>query len=227
MTFRVLITSLIVVLCAASASAQSDKPKKPRRQFVTVSTAWLNTQPLHFLEHPLEDLVGREVATAQFQNYDYHTRDEQILIDVVEFKRKGRGAALTVYPFGLSVGPALALRASVEDLPTVQIAFSGTGAPPDYSLTGAHAYDFGAAIYVADHSPGWGLGSHAFVGGGLGRIRSELSDGNRLFAEGGGGLTSGPLGVDLLIKFGWNRLDGPVEHRFLTVPITVRGTLTF
>ena len=61
----------------------------------------------------------------------------------------------------------------------------------------------------------------------MGRIRSDLGDGSRLFAEGGGGLTSGPFGVDLAIKFGWNRLTTPTEHHFMTVPITLRGTLTF
>jgi hypothetical protein len=227
MILRAIIAPLILAVCATGASAQTYTPKKPRRQFITISTEWLNTQPLHFQEHPLQDLVGREVATAQFQNYDYHTRDEQILIDVLEFTRKGRGASVTVYPLGLSVGPALALRASAEDLPVIRVAFAGPGAPADYSLTGGRAYDFGAAIYVADHSPGWGLGSHAFVGGGVGRIRSDSSDGTRVFAEGGGGLASGPFGVDLSVKFGWNRLSSPVDHQFFTVPITLRGTLTF
>ncbi len=227
MSARILLASFVLILFASRAPAQVYSAKKPRRQFVTIGTEWLTTQPLHFLEHPLQDLVGREVAEAQFQNYDYHTRDEQILIDVLEFTRRGRGASVTVYPFGLRVGPALALRASVEDLPVIRVAFSGNGAPPPYALTGAHAYDAGAAIYVADHAPGWGLGSHAFVGGGVGRIRSDLSDGNRIFGEAGGGLTSGPIGVDLSLKFGWNRLTSPVEHRFFTVPITLRGTLTF
>ena len=227
MTARILFTSVILSFIAASASAQMYAAKKPRRQFITIGTEWLRTQPLHFLEHPLQDLVGRDVAEAQFEAYDYRTRDEQILIDVLDFTHKGRGASVTVYPLGLSTGPALGLRASVEDLPLIRIAFSGAGAPPDYALTGAHAYDFGAALYVADHAPGWGLGSHAFVGGGVGRIRSDLSDGSRVFAEGGGGLTSGPVGVDLSVKFGWNRLMSPVEHRFFTVPITLRGTLTF
>jgi hypothetical protein len=217
----------ILAFSATSASAQVYEPKKPRRQFVTIATEWLWTQPLHFLEHPLQDLVGREVASSQFEAHDYHTRDDQILIDVLDFTHKGRGASVTVYPLGLSTGPALGLRASAEDLPAIRIAFSGAGAPPDYVFTGAHAYDFGAALFVADHAPGWGLGSHAFVGGGVGRIRSDLSDGHRVFAEGGGGLTSGPVGVDLSVKFGWNRLTTPVEHRFFTVPITLRGTLTF
>src|SRR6476619_5855093 len=137
----------ILALFAASTSAQGYEPKKPRRQFVTIGTEWLRTQPLHFLEHPLQDLVGREVAVSQFGPNDYHTRDEQILIDVLDFTHKGRGASVTVYPLGLSTGPALGLRASVEDLPVIRIAFNGTGAPPNYALTGAHAYDFGAALY--------------------------------------------------------------------------------
>jgi hypothetical protein len=65
------------------------------------------------------------------------------------------------------------------------------------------------------------------VTGGAGRIRSDLSDGRRYFAEAGGGVNSGPLGVELSVKFAWNRLTAPVEHRFFTVPVTLRGTLSF
>lgn len=226
---RFVITSALLAAIgyAAAAEAQTYAPRKPRRQFVTVSTDWLNTQPLHFLEHPLEDLVGRAVATAQFQSYEYRTRDEAIQIDVQEFSRHGRGAGITVYPLGISAGPAFALRLSREDLPTIRIGFAGTGAPPNYTLQSARAYDLGASLFIADHSPGWGLGSHAFVGGGVGRINSELSDGNRYFAEGGGGLSSGPLGIELAVKFAWNHLNEPIDHYFLTVPITIRATLTF
>lgn len=229
MLYRFVFTAATVTTLwsTASADAQTYAPRKPRRQFVSISTDWLHTQPLHFLEYPLQDLVGRPVAAAQFQEYEYRTRDEAIQIDVLEFNRSGRGAGITVYPLGLSVGPALGLRVSREDLPTIRIAFNGSGAPPNYTLQNARAYDFGASLFVADHSPGWGLGSHAFVGGGIGRIRSELSDGNRYFAEGGGGVSSGPLGVELAVKFAWNHLHEPVDHHFLTVPITLRATLTF
>jgi hypothetical protein len=224
----VLIAAAVAALWPpASADAQTYTPRKPRRQFVSISTDWLHTQPLHFLEYPLQDLVGRPVAAAQFQDYEYRTRDEAIQIDVLEFDRSGRGAGITVYPLGIAVGPALGLRVSREELPTIRIAFTGTGAPPNYTLQSARAYDFGASLFVADHSPGWGLGSHAFVGGGIGRIRSELSDGNRFFAEGGGGVSSGPLGVELAVKFAWNHLNEPVDHHFFTVPITLRATLTF
>jgi hypothetical protein len=225
--FGIFISAIALLAGAWPASAQVYSAQKPRRQFITVSYDWLYTQPLHFIEHPVEDLVGKEVAAAQFAAYDYQTRDGSILIDVLEFKRRGNGAGITVYPFGLSVGAALALRGSLEDLPDIRIAFVGAGAPPTYVLTGARAYDVSAAIFVADRSSGWGLGSHAFVGGGIGRIKSDTNDGDRIFAEGGGGLNSGPIGVELSIKFAWNHLAEPVDHHFITVPITLRGTVSF
>lgn len=235
---------VVLLLCAASADAQSlpaeagrygsapvqsgtYQVKKARRQFITISYDWLYTQPLHFAEHPLADLVGRPVSPAQFEVYDYRTSDGEILIDVLEFTRRTHGAGVTVYPFGASVGATLALRASFEDLPDIRIGFAGPGAPAEYALVGARAYDIAAHVYVADHAPGWGLGSHAFVGGGVGRIKSDLGDGGRYFAEGGGGLSSGPLGIELVVKVAWNRLDDPVEHRFLTIPVTLRGTVSF
>lgn len=223
----VFVSALALLAGATSASAQTYSAQKPRRQFITVSYDWLYTQPLHFIEHPVQDLVGKEVAAAQFEAFDYQTRDGSILIDVLEFKRRGHGAGITVYPFGLNVGAALAIRGSVEELPDIRIAFSGAGAPPAYAFTAARAYDVSAAIFMADRSSGWGLGSHAFVGGGIGRIRSDSHDGDRVFAEGGGGLNSGPIGVELSIKFAWNRLSDPVDHHFMTVPITLRGTVSF
>ena len=225
--FRAVLTALAILAFAAAASAQDYTVEKPRRQFLTVSLDWLNTEPLHFASHPLEDLVGREVAAAQGEAYDYRTRDEQIQIDVVQFRKRNRAASVAVYPFGLSSGTTLGVRASIEQVPTIQIDFAGSGAPPSYALTGARAVDVGAGLYVADRSPGWGLGSQAFLIGGVGRLRSDQGEGTRLFAEGGGGLSVGPLGVQIAVKFAWNRLTEPVAHRFLTIPVTLRGTLSF
>jgi hypothetical protein len=219
--------ALLVTLVVPAAAQTYTPTGTARRHFVSVSYDWLYTQPLHFADHPLEDLVGREVAAAQREVYDYRTRDGAVLIDVLEFSRRSQGAGVTVYPFGSSVGATLAIRGSFEGLPDIRIAFQGEGAPADYALTGARAYDVGAGVHVADRSAGWGLGSQAFVIAGVGRIRSDLGDGSRYFAEGGGGLTSGPLGVELAVKFAWNSLDQPVEHQFLTVPITLRATVTF
>jgi hypothetical protein len=217
----------IAILTPLPALAQPYKEARPRRQFITITVDWLNTQPLHFLEHPLQDLVGTEVASAQFKPYEYETRDGLTHIDVLEFSRRGRGGGITVYPLGISVGTTLGIRASVESLPNIRVAFDGPGALDNYTFTDAHAYDVGVGLFVADRSRGWGLGSRAFVLAGGGRIRSSLSDGTRVFAEGGGGLSSGPFGVELSVKFAWNRLDEPVAHRFLTIPIALRGTLSF
>jgi hypothetical protein len=224
---RSLLVTLVALACAVPASAQTYSAAKPRRQFVSVSLDWMNTEPLHFASHPLEDLVGRPVASTQQEQFEYHTRDEEIRIDVLEFRKRNRGFSAAVYPFGLSVGTTLGIRGSIEQLPVIRIDFEGTGAPPDYALTDATAYDIGAGLFVADRSSGWGLGSMAFVIGGVGRIRAEERNGTRTFAEGGGGLTVGPFGVQLAVKFAWNRLDDPVTHTFLTVPITVRGTVSF
>jgi hypothetical protein len=219
---------MLVCLCAAaSAHAQTYSAPRARRHFVTLSYDVLYTQPLHFDSHPLEDLVGRDVASTQFEQFEYRTRDEAIAIDVVEFSRRSRGAGATVFPLGMNVGPALAVRASFENLPIVRVEFEGDGAPAAYAFTGGRAYDLGIGVYLADRSPGWGLGSHAFVVGGLGRVRGEQRDGDRFFAEGGGGLSAGPIGVELSVKFAWNRFTEPVEHQFMTVPITIRGTVTF
>ncbi len=214
------------LLAPASAEAQYSA-QKARRHFVTATYDFLYNQPLHFDDHPLEDLVGRDIAAAQFEGFDYRTRDEAILIDVLEFRRRTRGVGLTVYPLGMSVGPALALRGSIENLPLVRVAFQGDGAPPEFNFSGGKSYDFGVGVYVSDRSAGWGLGSHAFVLGGLGRIRGDQRDGKRYFAEGGGGLSSGPIGVELSVKFAWNHFTEPVKHQFLTIPVTIRGTLTF
>lgn len=218
---------LAVLSVATSTAAQSYERRQARRHFVTVSYDWPYTQPLHFADHPLSDLTGKDVASAQGEAYDYRTRDGSTLIDVVEFSRRAKGAGVSLYPLGMSSGPALTLRGSYEHLPRIQVAFDGPAAVARYELLDARAYDAAVGVTVADRSPGWGLGSHAFVLGGIGRITSSLGDGRRYFAEGGGGLGVGPFGVELGVKFAWNTLSEPVDHQFLTVPITLRGTVTF
>ncbi|MGH9373649.1 MAG: hypothetical protein ACRD15_19185 [Vicinamibacterales bacterium] len=224
---RTCFLALIMICLASSASAQTYAADKPRRHFITISSDWLYTHPLHFAEHPLADLVGAEVSRAQLEQYEYQTRDGGTLIDVVEFGRRQRGAAVSLYPLGMSSGPALTLRGSYEHLPRIQIAFDGPAPVGRYELTDGRTYDAAIGVTMADRSPGWGLGSHAFVVGGVGRIRSGLGDGRRYFAEGGGGLGVGPFGVELAVKFAWNKLAEPVDHQFLTIPVTLRGTLTF
>jgi hypothetical protein len=224
---RTCFLALLFITMAAAASAQTYTSKKARPHFITISTDWVYTQPLHFASHPLEDLVGKQVATAQFEAFEYQTRDGSTRIDVIEFSRRQRGIAVSLYPLGMSSGATLMLRGSYEAIPRIEIAFDGPSPIRHYALANGHAFDGAIGIMVADRSAGWGLGSHAFVVGGIGRISSDLGDGRRTFAEGGGGLDVGPFGVELAVKFAWNKLSAPVDHRFLTVPITLRGTLTF
>jgi hypothetical protein len=40
-------------------------------------------------------------------------------------------------------------------------------------------------------------------------------------------MNSGPIGVELSIKFAVNQLDDPVTHRFVTIPIALRATVSF
>ena len=218
---------VLLLFASATPALAQNQSQQARRQFVTVSYDWHYTQPLHFAEHPLEDLLDTEVASTESDLYEYRTRNEATLIDVIEFSRRQHGVSVTLYPLGASTGATLALRGSVEPLPNIRLAFVGPAPVASYTLLDAKALDVSAGVFVADRSPGWGLGSHAFVLAGIGKITSDLSEGGRYFAEGGGGLSVGPFGADLSVKFAWNRLDDPVEHRFLTVPITLRGSVSF
>jgi hypothetical protein len=221
---------VVLTLCvsAPQLSAQTYEPSKPRRHFVSFSLDWIYTEPLHFAEHPLSDLLGRDVASTQQQEFEYRTRDDLTLINVIEFSRRQQAVGVSLFPLGMNTGPALMLRGTYLPLPRIQLEFTGPAPFSRYELTDADALDLGAGVIVADRSPGWGLGSYAFVIGGIGKISSEqLGDGGRYFGEGGGGLSVGPLGVELGVKFAWNSLDQPVPHKFLTIPISLRGTLTF
>ena len=225
--WRILTLAMVATtLGSVAAEAQTYTPPQARRQFISVAYNWLYTWPQRLADHPLEDLLGTPVDDAD-PPHDYRTRDGSTFIDLLEFTRRGQGASVTVYPIGMSVGPTLGVRGSVENLPDIRFAFDGPGALDSYALTNAIAYDVGAGVYVADRAPGWGLGSYAFILGGVGKITSDLGSGQRYFAEGGGGIQSGPLGFEISVKFGWNQLNEPVEHSFYTLPINLRATVSF
>src|SRR5687768_6849684 len=222
----------LLFACATDASAQSSfrqfKPKV-RKQWFSVSAAWLHNMPLHLKEAPLEQLVGRELGTSQRKEWDYESRGDGGIttVDVVEYRRRARGLGLAVYPFGSSTGPALMLKGSYETIPVLRATISGPAAVNSYNLTDGSAWDAGVGVIVADRAPGWGLGSHAYIVGGVGRIDTNLGAGTRVFGEGGGGLSVGPIGVELGVKFALNKLKDPIEHKFYTVPVTLRATFGF
>ncbi len=232
---KILVCLLGMALLAAGASdalAQSTfrqfKPKA-RKQWFAVSAAWLNSMPLHLKEAPLEQLVGRELGTSQRTSWEYESRGDGGLtqVDVLEYRKRQRGLGLAVYPFGSSTGASLMIKGSYETLPVFRATFSGPSNVSDYELNDGKAWDAGIGVIVADRSPGWGLGSHAYVVGGAGRIDTNLGGGSRIFGEGGGGLSIGPVGVELGVKFAYNKLKQPVEHGFYTVPVTLRATFGF
>jgi hypothetical protein len=146
---------------------------------------------------------------------------------VLEYGKRATAIGATVYPFGSSVGATLAVRGSIETVPDIRLAFTGPAPSPIYELTNGRATDIGIGLDMSDRAPGWGLGAHAFILGGVGRIQTDQLNGSRYFGEGGGGVTSGPFGVDLTVKFTVNRFTTPVPHRIYMVPVTVRATLTF
>lgn len=226
-----LVGTAALFLSLADASAQTSRQFKPkaRKQWFAVSTTWLNSMPLHLKSAPLEQLVGRELSTAQRKDWDYESRGDGGIttVDVLEYRRRARGFGLAVYPFGSSSGATLMLKGAYEPLPVFRAVIAGPSDVSSYALTDGTAWDAGVGIIVADRAPGWGLGSHAYVVGGVGRIDTNLGNGTRVFGEGGGGLSVGPIGVELGVKFAYNKLAEPVEHGFYTVPITLRATIGF
>ena len=211
----------------AQAQSQPYQEKKARRHFISVSFEKHFVQPQGFAKHPLEELLGQPVDEVRLETFQYRTRDGQTLVNVLEYGKDATAIGATVYPFGSSVGAALAIRGSIETLPTIRVAFSGPAPVPAYVLTNGRAMDLGFGIDMSDRAPGWGLGAHAFVLGGFGRVNTDQLDGRRYFIEGGGGVMSGPLGLDIAFKYAINRFTTPVTHSVHMLPISVRGTLTF
>jgi hypothetical protein len=227
-TFRRLtFAALVTMLLQPDVARAQNEPDQARRQWIMVSYNWMYNWPAQFDNYPLEDLVGQKVEQAE-PPYDYSSDDRSTFIDVVEYKRRGIGVTGTVFPFGMRSGATFGVRGSIENLPDVRLQFDGPGRPFDtYTFTNGVAYDVGAGIWVGDRAPGWELGAYAFIAGGVGRLTSDLGDGSRYFAESGGGMQTGPIGLEVSLKLGWNRLTEPIEHRFLSMPLSIRATVGF
>jgi hypothetical protein len=221
-----------VWMVAALVAAENPRPQtynvpKPRPRFISVSFEKQYVQPSSFDKHPLAELLGQQVDEVHLENFQYRTHDQQTHVNVLEFGNRATAIGATVYPFGASVGATLAIRGSIESIPSVRVAFSGPAPSPTYELTNGRAVDLGAGVEMSDRAAGWGLGAHAFVIGGIGRAMTDQINGKRYFVEGGGGVMSGPFGVDISFKFVVNRFNTPVTHSVFMIPISVRGTLTF
>ena len=183
--------------------------------------------PLHFKEFPLQQLAGRELGVDRETGHDYRTGDNSISVDVQKFTRATRAIGISVYPFGNRNDSTLMLRVSVETLPIMRFTTNRPGSIEEYSLSDGRATDFGIGVISSDRPAGWGLGAHSFIVGGVGRLRGERGNGARLFGEAGGGINVGPIGFEVGIKIAYNRLTDPRAHGFYTVPMSLRGTVSF
>lgn len=210
-----------------AAEAQPYRAAKARKHFISVSFEKQYVQPYGFRQHPLTELLGQPVDEVHLENFQYRTRDQLTQVNVHEYGDRATAIGATVYPLGSSVGATLAIRGSIETLPPIRVSFTGPAFAPTYELTNGRATDLGVGIDVSDRAPGFGVGAHAFVLGGIGRAHTDQIDGRRYFVEGGGGVTSGPFGVDLAFKYAVNRFKTPVTHSVHMIPISVRGSLTF
>jgi hypothetical protein len=223
--------SAMWLVAALAAPAPPQQPAyraaRARRHFISVTFDKQFVQPYSFGAHPLEELLGQPVDEVHLETFQYRTRDQRTLVNVLEFGKRATSIGATVYPLGSSVGATLAIRGSIEAVPPVRVSFTGPAPAPVYELTNGRATDLGVGIDMSDRSPGWGLGAHAFVMGGIGRLETDQLNGRRYFGEGGGGVTSGPFGVDISVKFVVNRFKTPVTHSVYMIPVCVRGTLTF
>jgi hypothetical protein len=199
----------------------------PHRHFVSLSYERQYIQPYSFAKHPLAELLGQPVDEVHLEAFQYRTRDQLTQVTVQEYGKRADAIGLTIYPFGSSTGPTLAINGSISAVPDIRVAFAGPAPAPTYELTNGRAFDLGAGVDMSDRAPGWGLGAHAFLIGGIGHVHTDQLDGRRYFAEGGGGVSSGPFGVDISFKYTINRFSLPVTHSMHMIPISVRGTLTF
>ena len=212
----------------APPASQTYHAAKARKRFISIHAEKQYVQPSAFEDHPLSELLGQEVNDVHLQPFHYRTKDNLTTVTVLEYDKPGFGIGATVYPFGSSEGATLAIRGGIETAPTIHLRLDGPAAPaPTYDLTGGHAYDVGVGLEMSDRSPGWGVGGHAFIIGGIGRAQWDQRSGKRYFGEGGGGIMFGPFGVDIAVKYIVTELSDPVPHGLRTIPICVRGTLTF
>jgi len=214
-------------LSAPLPHAGQYQPATARRHFVSVYLDRQWVQANWFEKHPLEELLGQEVNEVHLESFQYRTHDNLTLVTVREFGHGATGIGATIYPFGSASGATLAIKGSLESLPTIRLSFSGPAPFATYELTSGRALDVGVGVDMSDRSPGWGLGSHAFVIGGVGRAITDQMNGSRYFAEGGGGVMFGPLGFDVAFKYTVTRFSTPATHTLHLIPVTLRATVSF
>jgi hypothetical protein len=207
--------------------AQTPDPVQPRKQWVTFTLDWAYSRPVHFMERPLEELTGVELGETRQPGPEYRSANGLTTVDIFELERPIHGWSVAGYPLGAGNGPSLMLRYSYETLPVTRFEISNPGGSELYLLRDGSSKDFSIGVIISDRQRGWGLGAHSFFLAGFGKLDGERGPGDRYLVEAGAGVNVGPMGFQFALKLAYNKLDDPRAHTFITVPLSLRGTLSF
>ena len=93
-------------------------------------------------------------------------------------------------------------------------------------MTDGTAKDFSVGVIVSVASA-VGVWEHISSSSGIRQTERGTRSGDRYLGEAGAGLNVGPLGFQVAVKIAYNKLSDPRAHSFYTVPISLRGTLSF
>ena len=209
-------SSLLLILvrrarrCAArGAATRPTRAPKPRRHFVAISFDW-HVHAAAALRRSSARRPARPPTwtSAQVETYEYRTRDEATLIDVARVPQAAAGRrALTVYPFGHERRrDARASAAASNRCRRSGSTFDRTGAVRRLRADRRAArYDVGAGI-VHRRSLAR-LGPRAATRSSSAASARSRATGATAAATLRRGRRSdvGPFGVDLAVKFAWNR----------------------
>src|SRR5258708_35796644 len=177
-----------VWLVAALAAPERPQPRayqapKARRHFVSVWLARECVEPYAFHTQPLWDLLGQPVHEVHLESFQYRTQDNRTVVNVLEYGKRASEIGATVYPFGSSTGPTLAVHGSIETIPSIRVSFTGPAPSATYELTNGRATDVGVRLDMSARSPGWGLRAHAFLSCRGGRLETDTPNGHGHAAE--------------------------------------------
>ncbi len=89
---------LAAALAAPAAQPPAYNQPKARRHFVSVSVERQFVQPFGFDKHPLSDLLGQPVDEVHLESFQYRTRDERTLVNVIEYEKRTTAIGATVEP---------------------------------------------------------------------------------------------------------------------------------
>ena len=164
--------------------AKTYKAAKARRHFISITFEKQFIQPYSFANHPLADLFGQPVDEVHLQSFQYRTRDQQTLVNVLEYGKRATGIGATVYPLGSSVGATLAVRGSIESVPTIRAGVHRAGAGADLRTDQRtrHRPRRRARDVAIDPRDG-ASAAHAFILGGIGWLETDQMNGNRYFGR--------------------------------------------